>query len=495
VLIAGLQSTKFPTAPVGYDFPGDPGIPKHMANIRWNDFAPRLGIAYSPDASGKFFNSIFGEHGKSSIRVGYGLYYTNIEGSSVYSFSAAPYGYHYISPAPPLFSTPFITRSSGLNNGQRFPLAPATSNSNINWAQFEPIAGIRSPLVNSPSPYTEHVDLSFQRELQANTMFTITYVGTFGHHLILNADNNPGNPALCLSLSQSSEVMPGTDTCKRGGENKVYYPVSGGVVNGTRTPFGNSFKGNGVQLDVGNSSYHALEATLRHTSGRLAVLLSYTYGKAMDEGSGFGEQVILGPTGQVYAPRSLSLYDLRQNFSGSYTYELPFDYLIRKNNQFTRGWMLSGISEFTTGLPVTMYEMDDNSLLGGTNNSGYFGAPDVPMYTPGKIYADRNPRHGNPYFNVGLFNHEPIGQVGNSPRRFFSGPGIDNWDLSLLKDMKLREGKSLEFRAEFFNVFNHAQFEGAFSTDGNFSDGPGAFGMVTSAADPRIGQLALKLRF
>jgi len=506
VLIAGEQSTRFPTAPVGYDFPGDPGIPSHMANIRWNDFGPRVGLAWSPDISSGFLHSVFGDHGKSSVRVGYGLYYTNIEGSSVYSFSAAPYGYHYTAPDPPLLSMPFISRSDGTNNGQRFPLPPPTSNANINWAEFEPISGIRSPLVDSPSPYTEHVDLSLERQLATNTTWTVNYVGTFGHHLILNADNNPGNQALCLSLSDPSEVMPGTDTCGPNLENHTFYPAAGGTVSGTRAPFGQLFKGNGVQLDIGNSDYHGLETTLRQVSGRLSVLLSYTYSKAMDEGSGFGEQVVLYPNGTVYMPRALSLFDMKHNFSASYTYELPIDRLAGKSNQFTRGWKLSGISEFTSGLPVTMFELDDNSLLGSTNNSGYTGSPDEPTYTPGKIYLDRNPRdnqlkdasNGDPqyaWFNTSLFSPEPVGQIGNSSRRFFYGPGIDNWDMSLLKDVKLAESKSVEFRAEFFNVFNHAQFQGAFSTDGNIADGPGAFGFVTSVADPRIGQVALKFLF
>jgi Carboxypeptidase regulatory-like domain len=506
VFVAGEQSTKFPTAPVGYDFPGDPGIPKHMANIRWNDFAPRVGVAYSPDVSSGFLHSLFGNRGKSSIRAGYGLYYTNIEGSAIYDFSAPPYGYHYTSPAPPLLSTPFITRSNGTNNGQRFPLPPPTANANINWSEFEPISGLRSPLVDSPSPYTEHVDLSFQRQLAANTVWTISYVGTFGHHLIVNADNNPGNQALCFGLSDPSEVMPGTDTCGPDEENDIFYPVGGGTVYGTRAPYGFNFTGNGLQLDIGNSSYHALETTLHQNAGRLSFLLSYTYSKAIDDGSGFGEQVVLYPNGHIYAPRALSLYDIPQNFSASYTVELPFDQLFRKNNQFTRGWKLSGITEFTSGLPVTMYELDDNCLLGSDNNSGYTGSPDVPTYTPGKIYQDRNPRdnqlkdgsNGDPqyaWFNVNLFSEEPFGQIGNSSRRFFFGPGTDNWDMSLLKDVKFGESKSVEFRAEFFNIFNHAQFQGAFSTDGNLSDGPGAFGIVTSASDPRIGQMGLKFLF
>jgi hypothetical protein len=506
VLIAGLQSVKFPTAPVGYDFPGDPGIPKHMANIRWNDFGPRVGIAWSPDARSGFLRSLLGEHGKSSLRAGYGLYYTNIEGSSVYSFSAPPYGYHYVAPDPPLFSTPFISRGDGTNNGQRFPIPPATSSANINWSEFEPISGIRSPLPDSPSPYTEHVDLSFERQVATNTTWTVNYVGTFGHHLILNADNNPGNPAQCLSLNSKSAVMPGTVTCGPNRENTTFYPAAGGTVYGTRGPFGHLFKGNGVQLDIGNSSYNALETTLRQVSGRLSVLISYTYSKAMDDGSGFGEQVVLNPDGSIYAPRALSLYDMTHNFSASYTFEMPFDRLVGRSNQLTRGWKLSGISEFTTGLPVTMYEMDDHSLLGSTNNSGYFGSPDLPVYTQGKIYQDRNPRDnqlkgnssGDPqyaYFNTALFSPEPLGTIGNSSRRFFHGPGVDNWDMSLLKDVRFGESRTVEFRAEFFNVFNHAQFQGAFSTDGNLSDGAGAFGFVGGAADPRIGQVALKFLF
>ena len=503
VFVAGLQSVKFPTAPVGYDFPGDPGIPSHMANIRWNDFAPRVGFAYSPDVSNHFLHSIFGEHGQSSIRGGFGMYYTNIEGSAIYTFSAAPYGFHYSAPAPTILSTPFISRASGINNGQRFPLPTGSS---IDWAEFEPIGGDRSPLVNSPSPYTEHIDLSFQRQLEANTMLTVTYVGTFGHHLTLNADNNPGNQALCLSLSQSSDVIPNGITCGPDGESEVYYPAAGGVVEGTRGPYGINFLGNGVQLDTGNSDYNALEATLRHTSQRLSVLLSYTYSKAMDEGSGFGEQVVLSQTGStVRAPRSLSLFDIKHNFSASYTYRLPFDYLFRKNNQLTRGWIISGISEFTSGSPVTMWETDDNSLLGSDDNSGYSGTVDRPSVVPGKIYADRNLRHaGSPtypgYFNINLFSEEPEGQIGNSSERFFYGPGIDDWDMALLKDVKLPKGTSLEIRAEFFDAFNHAQFYGSFSIDGNLADGlpsqGGTFGLPFGGANnQRIGQMALKLKF
>jgi hypothetical protein len=187
------------------------------------------------------------------------------------------------------------------------------------------------------------------------------------------------------------------------------------------------------------------------------------------------------------------VFDMRHNFSASYTYELPFDKFFQKDNRLTRGWKVSGITSFTTGVPVQISEPDDQSLLGSTGNSPQAGSTDEPNYTPGKILNNTNPRDGQTYFNTSLFSEEPLGGQGTSSRRFFHGPGVNNWNLALLKDVKLRESVSLEFRGEFFNVFNHAQFYGG--VNGDFNAGPGAFGMVTSAAAPRIGQVAVKLRF
>jgi hypothetical protein len=496
-LILGLQSKIFPTAPVGYVFPGDPGVPEHFANTRWNDFGPRLGLAYSPNPSGGILRKLFGEPGKSSIRAGYGLYYTNIQGAATFNFAAAPYGLFYFSSAPPMFANPFITRASGQNLGQRFPvpplpagISPSNPDPNINWAQFEPISGEVDPTVDDKSPYSEHVTFSIQRQFATATLLSMSYVGTFGHHLLVNVDNNPGNPALCLSVSQPSEVVAGTSTCGPFGENGTYYPIGGGVINSTRAPFGPLYEGNGYYLDRGNSDYHALEVSLRHTAGRSQFLLSYTFSKAMDDGSGFGDQVLPSNYDLFEA---LSVFDMRHNFSASYTYELPFDKLFGQDNRLTRGWKVSGITSFTTGVPVQISEPDDQSLLGSTGNSPQAGSTDEPNYTPGKILNNTNPRDGQPYFNTSLFSEEPLGGQGTASRRFFHGPGVNNWNLALLKDVKLKESVSLEFRGEFFNVFNHAQFYGG--VNGDFNAGPGAFGIVTSAAAPRIGQVAVKLRF
>ncbi|HEX5481401.1 MAG TPA: TonB-dependent receptor, partial [Terriglobia bacterium] len=484
--LPGIQSRVFPGAPEGYVFPGDPGVPKTLAYPRYNNFGPRLGLAYAPNVSGGLLHWMLGDAGKSSIRAGYGLYYTNVQGSATFNFAAPPYGLFYSSPAPPLFDQPFVTRASGQNLGQRFPV-PTLDPNNINWAQFEPISGNRNPLPESKSPYGEHVDFSIQRQFSANTLLSLSYVGSFGHHLLVNVDSNPGNPALCLSVSQLSQVMPGTPTCGPFGENGVYYPITGGVINGTRGPFGPEFGGNGYFLDRGNSSYNALQVALRRTAGRAQFLLSYTYSKAMDDGSGFGDQVL--PTNYSLF-RALSVYDLTHNFSFSYSYELPFDKLFRRDNRLTRGWRLAGITTFATGTPVQIAEVDDQSLLGSTGNSPFYGSTDEPNYTPGAILVDTNPRNGRPYFNTSLFSMEPLGGQGTSSKRFFHGPGINNWNLALLKDVRLTESKTLQFRGEFFNAFNHANFG---QPDGYFHDSQ--FGLVGNAGSGRVGQVAMKFIF
>ena len=119
-------------------------------------------------------------------------------------------------------------------------------------------------------------------------------------------------------------------------------------------------------------------------------------------------------------------------------------------------------------------------------------ASNEPERAPGKILSNTNPRNGQEYFNTSLFSAELLGFVGDSGRNFFHGPGINNFDLALLKNFNITESKILEYRCEFFNAFNHAQFN---NPNGNFTAGPGAFGYVTSARDPRIVQMALKFIF
>src|SRR5258708_10053546 len=179
--------------------------------------------------------------------------------------------------------------------------------------------------------------------------------------------------------------------------------------------------------------------------------------------------------------------DVTQNFVLSYVWPLPLDHVVDSSlaKKIVGGWSLSGITTLATGLPIGLSENDDNALIGANAVS-----VDVPNFSGGKVLADTNPRHGNLYFNTSLFSNEQVGQFGNSRRRFFHGPGLNNFDLALLKNTKITESKELQLRFEAFNVFNHAQFQ---NPTGEINSSQ--FGLVTSARDPRIMQVGLKFLF
>ncbi len=164
--------------------------------------------------------------------------------------------------------------------------------------------------------------LSIERQAGPNTVFSASYVGTASHHQRVLIEPNPGDPALCLSLSQINEVVAGTPTCGPGGENGVYYPVGGGVVNGTRGPLGPNFGSNALQSTIGNANYNALQLSVRHTSGRLQFSVAYTYGKSLDQSSNPAEEVNPFDPALSYA---ISSFDVKHNVVVSYEYQLPFD--------------------------------------------------------------------------------------------------------------------------------------------------------------------------
>jgi len=495
----GKQSLVFPGAPAGILFPGDPGVPRTLAPPGNLDFAPRIGLAYSPGArEGSLLGTILGGPGKTSIRAGFGMYYTAIEALTVGILAGnAPFGITYSSPAPPLFATPFITASTGQNQGQPFPVALATQkasrsnpNSNINWSQYEPISGIPGYAATNRIPYVEEYMLSLNRQLGANTVLSVSYVGTQAHRLLVMEEANPGDPALCLNLSQPSGVAAGSPTCGPFGENNIFMTASGQVLNGTRGPLGPNFGSITNQATIGKSNYNALELSVRHTSGRLEVSVGYTYGKSLDESSNLGEEVNPINPALSYA---LSSFDIKHNFVVSYNYKIPFETLFHTANRWTQGWEVSGITRFSAGFPVTLVNYGDNSLLGaepnGINNYGV----DEPDYNGGPLALNHNPRNGRPFFNSVQFSDNALGTPGTAKRRFFYGPGLNNYDIALLKNLRLTESKSLQFRIEGFNVFNHAQFFGPQAVDGNI--GSTTFGRVVSADPPRLVQLGAKFFF
>ena len=244
------------------------------------------------------------------------------------------------------------------------------------------------------------------------------------------------------------------------------------------------------QKTIGNSNFNSFETSLRHSTDSLELLLGYTYGKSIDQSSSLSEAV--NPLNQ-HLSRAVSAFDMRHNFVASYDWKLPFGALFQARNRWTTGWSLSGITRFSTGLPVTLYNNNDTSLLGtipnGINNNGV----DTPNYALGDLAVNTNPRNGRQAFNTTLFSLPELGTLCTAGRRFFYGPGIVNYDVALHKSVPLGESRSLELRLEAFNVFNHAQFYGAAAVNGNVTSG--SFGQITSAAAPRLIQLATRFSF
>ena len=500
------QSVVFPGAPAGILFPTDPlsdgnRVPRTLAPPGDKDFAPRVGIVYSPTAnSNSLLGKILGGPGQTSLRAGFGTFYTAIEALTIGVLSAnAPYGTTYTSPTPPLFATPFLSASTG-QGSQYFPvqLAPLDSSAshpdpNIDWSQYEPISGLPAYPTTNRIPYTEEYMFSVERQLSSNTVLSASYVGTQGHRLLALVEANPGNPALCLFLSNPANLKsesPPQTPCGPFLEGNTYQTVSGQTINGTRGPLGSNFGSVTNEATTGNSNYNALEVTLRHHTEHLEILAGYTYSKSLDQASNLGEEI--NPINPALS-KAFSAFDVKQNFVVSYNYQLPFEHLSGHSKRWTQGWALSGIIRYSTGFPVTLYNYGDNSLLGtepnGVNNYGV----DEPQYTPGPLALNHNPRNAAPYFNTSLFSLQPLGQPGNAKRRFFYGPGIDNYDIALVKSVPLTESKSLQFRFEGFNTFNHAQFYGPASVNGNINSS--SFGEVVSAAAPRLMQAAVKFIF
>ncbi|MBI4876681.1 MAG: TonB-dependent receptor [Acidobacteria bacterium] len=304
--------------------------------------------------------------------------------------------------------------------------------------------------MNSPweVPYMQKWSLDVQRQLPKEVLLVVGYVGSRGVHLIRTRDINQPVPSTAIASGQVSPnaVRP--------------YPGFAGITTYETTA---------------DSNYHSLQASgVRRFSGGVSIQASYTWSKSIDTST--------SPY-NIYFPwsllRGLSGFDRRHMLVTSYVWEMPFG---RKAGGWQRkvlgGWQISGISSFQSGNPLTMGITGDRA---GTGAGGQ---------RPNVVAPLTRPKQLSQWFSTNSFAVPALGQFGNAGRGLVAGPGINNWDLSFSKRTALREGLSLQFRAEFFNLFNHAQFSGVGTTVGSAT-----FGQVTSARDPRIGQLGLRLLF
>ena len=212
-------------------------------------------------------------------------------------------------------------------------------------------------------------------------------------------------------------------------------------------------------------------------------MASYTWSKAIDDASSFENSLnALDPA----RSRSLSLFDARHRIVFSGYWQLPAWRSSKLSQHLTSGWAVSGIGTLQSGFPIRITSSGDNELMGSFD----FETPGEPdQIAP---FHRLDPRKsGGYYFDPTSFTDAPLGQIGNAPRTICCGPGILSFDFALHKRVSLTESTTLEFRTEFFNLFNHTQF---FNPRGDITEGP-AFGAVARARDPRLMQLALRLSF
>lgn len=487
--VPGEQSKRFPGSPTGWLVPGDPGIPNTLSPTRWNNFAPRVGFAYSPGSTDGPLAKIFGGPGKTSIRGAFGMYYTAIEDLTLFvEVGDSPYGLFFVGPSPVYLNEPYKTRTEGTDVGQRFPFTipppGAAVNTTFNWGQVQPLSGAPGFKTDNVLPYAEHINFSVERQIKNSLLLTVAYVGTRGHHLIAQSSFNPGIAATCLN----------TPGCGPFGEDSIWPLPNGQNQNGTRIYSVTSgrflnqgildFANNTYEETLANSNYNSLQVSLEKRVGAVRLLAAYTYSKSLDDSSAFSDQI--NPF-DARLSKSLSTFDLTHNFVTSYSYELPFGRLAHATSgalgKLLGGWTISGITRFTTGLPIGMGEGDDQSLCGcGVDTPNWNGQ--YPQFSNPRASADHQ------YFTTTPFSQETLGAFGTANRRFFHGPGLNNWDMSLHKMTQITEKTNLEIRAEFFNLFNHAQFG---NPSGSITSS--TFGLVTGANDPRIGQVAMKFYF
>jgi hypothetical protein len=510
-IVPGQKSVVFPGAPVGWVFPGDPGISRTLAPIKWNKFAPRFGFAFAPTAAGSgFLSKIMGGPGAFSLRGGVGLFYTNFQDESGFvEVGDAPYGLYYQTPVQTMLESPYVDRATQNVQIPKFPFSfPPTNVSasnpdkNVPWDAYTPLSSSFAVSPRNTVPYIGNYFLSMQRSIGRNTVLTVNYVGNQGRHLANAVEANPGNAALCLSLTAAA-LAPGETPCGPKFESQAYTLKNGTVVPGTRPLDGLNFASNPYLLTSGTSNYNSLQTNLKHTSKVWDALIAYTFGRAFDNASGLTDAT--NPF-NPHLSYSLSNFNVTHALVASYNVHLPLAQLTgnRVMKQIIGGWSISGITKMATGTPITMSDSEDYSLSGAAG-------VDVPFYTPGNLKAggangDHNPRNinsvtgkRNPWFNTSLFTSEKIravatksgyGFYGNSHHRFISGPGIDHTDLAVLRDFTIVHEHIIQLRLEAFNVLNHAEF-----TNPTGSVTSSNFGIVTASTNPRILQVAVKYHF
>ncbi len=449
-----------------------------------NNFAPSFGIAWSPSYTSGILGSLIGDKKtvfRAGYQIGYDSFFNNIASNAATSSPNVV--------ATNIPSIPTTANPRGIVN--------VTGSLPVVARPLTPLDGqtlVTSDLVN---PYYQRWSAGFQRALPFNLVLDASYVGSKGTKLFINEDLNPAvpapNPTRVIPLVTPTRITPagftGSTTCAPGALGPPPCQISGRLDNlqGSRL----------IRTNSGTSNYHSGQFTLtRRFSNGFTVTGAYTWSKFIDNGSEvFGVAGNNSPQQAAYPSifggqrqeRAVSLFDRTHRASITYVYELPF---FKEQRGFIGhllgGFQLSGVTTFETGAPLTVVNGVDADGVGGNldrplfNPNGTPGVRAVPVVnTTGAIVRYINPDVllpgstaalplyptidpntaqfiGLPTFNTTLVDSRQ--RFGTTGRNTLRTPGIENWNMNLLKRIKMGESRHLELRAEFYNVFNHPQY-------------------------------------
>ena len=443
--IPGEQSHVFPNAPLGVVFPGDPGVPDGLVTARWGNFAPRIGVAIDP----------FG-NGRTAIRAGFGVFYSTQFGALTNNNRSQPFQPNASVTETPNLVTPFATLATP------FPPLPGMTTfilpASIPWVNPDNV-----------TPYVEQYSFTIQRQLMPNLSLDVAYVGNVSRHLVMQRDaNSPVYiPGLCGKTACSTEANVNTRR-----------PIEPGIISSIMEDETSS-----------NANYNALQVTLnrRFTHG-LTILANYAYAKTLDNDSadpqnGTGNDFVDANNLRLdYGPSS---FDIRTLFNVSFLWQLPkVRALGLVGRQILSNWQVNGIGRYTAGRPFTVTSGVDTNLDGNNNDRpNLIGDPHLSSSRPkNQILAA--------YFNSAAFQTPATGFDGTAGRDILYGPGSATWNLSFFRTFLLHEKFRLQFRSEFYNIFNHASFSNPNAVLSNPNHGE-----ILTAGAGRVTQFGLRLTF
>lgn len=535
--------------PTGLVVPGDKGVPPGMTQTYYKAFAPRIGIAWSPGKSGR--TSIRAGWGMFYNPIEQ-LVLEQFSAEPPFGGSVILFNTMFNTP---FYAQAGFQIPNGFNpqGGEFTGIQHPTPGQPVDWSIFRPILLFGEFQPHMRTQYSDQYNFTIQRELARNLVLQLGYVGSQGHRLLATTDLNRSLPQTCLDISQIATLNSAllTDVSSYGAQascgaflednqytitldpaapistfhmpNGTTHALDGSTINfvgirpysspncqldGTNCPpdqtavFSNIF----AQDTIANSSYNSFQANLeKRFSNGLQLQAAYTYSKSLDQASSFED--LLNPF-NPRASRSLSLYDARQRFVISYYYELPVPKYSGAKGKILDGWSVSGITQFQSGFPVHIQSYADNELTSSIDFSAS-GTPDQiapfhkldPRKSASNYVFDPNSFTDNASdptqplcsagASFGCYQPSLLGRYGTAKRTICCGPGLNNTDFSVQKELPISESKRFEFRWDIFNLANHTHF---FNVDGNTTDGSD-FGRAKKVADPRLMQVALKFYF